>query len=58
MTEATHNKLNRWLDTIYKCLRICGILVSLLQFSPASGPHHEYKPAPAVKLVRDVVVQT
>ncbi|WP_321812824.1 hypothetical protein [Burkholderia sp. BCC1985] len=36
MTEDTHKKLNRWLETVERCLRIGALLLGLMT---PSHPH-------------------
>lgn len=31
MTEETHKKLNRWLETVEKCLRIGAVLLRVMR---------------------------
>ncbi|HDR9102706.1 TPA: hypothetical protein QDB15_006415 [Burkholderia vietnamiensis] len=44
MTEETHKKLNRWLETVERCLRIGAALLLVMTandpHSVTNAPHH------------------
>jgi hypothetical protein len=57
MSDDTHKKLNLWLDTIYKCLRILGALaVTLATYSTTAQSYwHGGENAPTQQMTRVIV---